>query len=63
LAAFDIDGEVIFATASTPTHLVFSSLPNMNCAYFRLRHQYHQRRRPNVVDTTSLMAYTRAHSL
>jgi hypothetical protein len=37
---FDTGGEVIFATASTPTHLVFNSLPNMNCAYFRLRQQY-----------------------
>src|SRR5919201_1244375 len=37
---FDTDGEVIFATASTPTHLVFNSLLNMNCACFRLRHQY-----------------------
>jgi hypothetical protein len=39
-AILDTGGEVIFATASRPTHLVFNSLPNMNCAYFRLRQQY-----------------------
>jgi hypothetical protein len=39
----DTDGEVIFATASTLTHQVFNSLPNINRAYFRLRQQYQKR--------------------
>jgi hypothetical protein len=36
----DTAGEVIFAPASTLTHQVFNGPPNMNRAYFRLRHQY-----------------------
>jgi hypothetical protein len=38
--AFDTAGEVIFVTASTPTHQVFNGLPHMNRAYCRLRQQY-----------------------
>jgi len=38
-------GEVMFATASTPTHLVFNGLPHMNRAYFRRRRQYQKRPR------------------
>jgi hypothetical protein len=34
------DGEVIFATVSMLKHQVFNSLPNLNRAYSRLRHQY-----------------------
>jgi hypothetical protein len=40
LAAFDTDGEVIFATTCTVIHQVFNGLPNMSRTYFRLRHQY-----------------------
>jgi len=39
ITASDTNGEVIFAAASTLTHQVFNGSPNMNRAYFRLRHQ------------------------
>ena len=34
IVAFDTDGEVIFAAASTLTHPVFTGLPNMGRVYF-----------------------------
>jgi hypothetical protein len=34
LATFDTAGEVIFAEASTPTHPVFTGLPNVRRVYF-----------------------------
>jgi hypothetical protein len=41
IVTFDTDGEVSFGGTLTLINLVFKSAPNINCACFRLRHQYH----------------------
>jgi hypothetical protein len=40
ITKYDTDGEVSFGGALTLVNLVFKSAPNINCACFRLRHQY-----------------------
>jgi hypothetical protein len=44
--AFDTNGEVIFAAASTLTHQVFNGMPNMNRAYSDFASSLHDRRSP-----------------